>query len=174
MDTQEQLAGRFTTDAVMVVKDSSQSEVQFIEVTPYDVTYTISEKVRLLNRGNTLQSTINKIIDNLTDEYWFNSDTSKETVLEELCEILGHTPVVTWVVSVTVDNNTYDVEVQAEDEDTAIDAVRDSTEITIDQVRYTVEFEGESVEVREDGWNCDIDSDQFMQGIEFSATRKFE
>ena len=174
MDTQEQLAGRFTTDAVMVVKDSSQSEVQFIEVTPYDVTYTISERTRITARLNSVQSQVNRIIDNLTDEYWFNSDTSKETVLEELCEILGHTPTVTWVVSVEVDSTTYDVEVQAEDEESAIDAVRESMEITVDQVRYTVEFEGESVEVREDGWNVDIDSDQFMNGIEFSATRKFE
>ena len=174
MDTQEQLAGRFTTDAVMVVKDSSQSEVQFIEVTPYDVTYTISERTRITARLNSVQSQVNRIIDNLTDEYWFNSDTSKETILEELCEILGHTPVVTWVVSVEIDGTTYDVEVQAEDEDTAIDGVRADMSISVDQVRYTVSFDGNDVEVREDGYNVTIDEDQFLEGIEFSATRKFE
>jgi hypothetical protein len=174
METQEQLAGRFDTQSSLVVKDITKGTVEFIELTPLDASYLLSDKVRYQNTANTHQSTINKIIDNLTDEYWFNSDTSKETVLEELCEILGHTPTVTWVVSVEVDSTTYDVEVQAEDEESAIDAVRESMEITVDQVRYTVEFEGESVEVREDGWNVDIDSDQFMNGIEFSATRKFE
>ena len=174
METQEQLAGRFTTATTMVVKDITSGDINFIEVTPGDVSFLISDKARYQNSMNNLQSTINKVIDNLTDEYWFNSETSKETVLAELCELLGHTPLTTWVVSVEIDGRTYDVEVQSEDEDDAIQQVRSSMDITVDEVRYTVDFEGESVDVREEGWNIDIDTDQFIDAIEFSANKKFE
>ena len=44
------------------------------------------------DRYNGLQSTINKIIDNLTEDYWYNPNTETNDVLSELCEIIGHTP----------------------------------------------------------------------------------
>ena len=43
-------------------------------------------------KNNTLQSTINKIIDNLTEDYWFNPNTDRTELLNELCEIIDHTP----------------------------------------------------------------------------------
>lgn len=43
-------------------------------------------------RMNDLQSTINKIIDNLTTEYWYNPNVEKSDVLNEICDILGHEP----------------------------------------------------------------------------------
>lgn len=43
------------------------------------------------NKTNNLQSQINKIIDNLTEDYWY-SESTPETILEELCEIIGHEP----------------------------------------------------------------------------------
>ena len=39
---------------------------------------------------NSLQSQVNQIIDNLTEDYWFNDGTEKEEVLTELCDIIGH------------------------------------------------------------------------------------
>ena len=44
------------------------------------------------NRLNSNQSTINKIIDNMTHDYWYNPNTEKEEVLRDLCEIVEYTP----------------------------------------------------------------------------------
>lgn len=144
------------------------------KVTVSDIEYRLRVASRNLDSRNDLQSKVNRITDNLTDEYWLNPDTAKDTVIEELCEILGHTPTVTWIVSVEVDGNTYEVETQAEDEDSAIDDVKATLEISVDRVDYTVSFGDESVDVRTDGYNVEIDTDQFESEIEFSATRKFE
>ena len=43
-------------------------------------------------RLNTNQSTINKIIDNMTHDYFYNPNVDKEEVLRELCDILDYTP----------------------------------------------------------------------------------
>lgn len=43
-------------------------------------------------RANNLQSQVNKIIDNLTHEYWYNPNTETSDVLSELCEIIDYTP----------------------------------------------------------------------------------
>ena len=40
---------------------------------------------------NKLRSQINRIIDNLTDEYWYSEEMSAP-ILDELCEIIGHNP----------------------------------------------------------------------------------
>jgi hypothetical protein len=47
---------------------------------------------------------LGKIIDNLTIEGWFNPNTDKEEILNDLCEILGHTPQqeMSWSVTLTV------------------------------------------------------------------------
>lgn len=44
------------------------------------------------NRLNSNQSTVNKIIDNMTHDYWYNPNTDKEEVLRDLCEIVEYTP----------------------------------------------------------------------------------
>lgn len=43
-------------------------------------------------RLNANQSTINKIIDNMTHDYFYNPNVDKEEVLRELCDILDYTP----------------------------------------------------------------------------------
>ena len=44
------------------------------------------------NRINTLQSQVNRIIDNLTEDYWFNPNTDTETILDDICQILDYEP----------------------------------------------------------------------------------
>lgn len=48
-------------------------------------------KDRYFSMFNTAQSKINKIIDNLTEEYWYSEDMA-EPILAELCEILDYEP----------------------------------------------------------------------------------
>ena len=43
-------------------------------------------------RYNELRSQLNKIIDNMTEDYWYNPNTRAETILSDLCEILNHEP----------------------------------------------------------------------------------
>ena len=67
------------------------------EVTyPYIKTVDLEGKLdsieRLQTKVNALQSQINRIIDNLTEDSWFNPNTETSEVLVELCDILGHEP----------------------------------------------------------------------------------
>ena len=43
-------------------------------------------------RGNALQSQINRIIDNMTFDYWYNPNTESETILSDICEIINYEP----------------------------------------------------------------------------------
>ena len=56
------------------------------------IEYALEEARRTTKRKNELQSQINKIIDNLTEDYWYNPNTDKETILSDICEILNFTP----------------------------------------------------------------------------------
>ena len=60
-----------------------------------DLEWELEQYRRTTDRANDLQSTINKIIDNLTEDSWYNPNTEKDEVLQELCDILGHSPVKT-------------------------------------------------------------------------------
>ena len=44
------------------------------------------------NKINELQSKVNKIIDNLTEDYWFNPNTDTEVILSDICDILDYEP----------------------------------------------------------------------------------
>ena len=41
---------------------------------------------------NNLQSQVNRIIDNLTTDYWYSDSTDKDEVLSELCDIIQYNP----------------------------------------------------------------------------------
>ena len=47
---------------------------------------------QLQNIAGSANSQLGKIIDNLTEDYWYNDSTDKEEILTELCEILDHNP----------------------------------------------------------------------------------
>ncbi len=56
------------------------------------IEWSLEQARRTTSAKNELQSQINKIIDNLTEDYWYNPNTDKETVLSDICEILHYTP----------------------------------------------------------------------------------
>jgi hypothetical protein len=59
------------------------------------IEYALEQARRTTDRANRLQSKINQIIDNMTEEYWYNPNTDSETILNDLCEILEFNPVKT-------------------------------------------------------------------------------
>jgi len=63
------------------------------------------ERIKNLEKQLTMSnSQISKIIDNLSMDGWYNPNYEKEEILNDLCEILGHTPQqeMSWSVTLTV------------------------------------------------------------------------
>jgi hypothetical protein len=58
-----------------------------------EIEWQLEQGRRQVKKTNALQSKINRIIDNMTEDYWYNPNTDISTVLEDLCEILEHNPV---------------------------------------------------------------------------------
>lgn len=82
----------FNPDATIIINKSNNFEAEYITLSTLDVQTIYHDKNRHFDRLNALQSKINKIIDNLTEEYFFHDSTDKDTVLEEICEILDINP----------------------------------------------------------------------------------
>ena len=78
------------------------------------IEYALEQARRTTESRNNLQSQINKIIDNLTEDYWYNPNTDKETVLSDICEILGYTPKKTISFTATM-NFTGSIEIDLSD-----------------------------------------------------------
>ena len=68
------------------------------------IEYELDGVRRTRDKLNSLQSKINRIIDNMTEDYWYNPNTDTETILNDLCEILEFNPVknVDFTASVTI------------------------------------------------------------------------
>lgn len=71
----------------------------------------ISEMFRIRafdkSKINDLQSRINKITDNMTEDYWYNPNTDAATILQDLCEILDVNPMKTIEFSGTISFSGY-------------------------------------------------------------------
>lgn len=60
-----------------------------------EIEWTLEQARRTADKANGLQSQINRILDNMTEDYWYNPNTDTETILNDLCEILQFNPVKT-------------------------------------------------------------------------------
>lgn len=78
-----------STTNVNALEEHNQKQAEMIQQLQDRIT---NDSVKHMEQVNRLQSNINKIIDNLTMEYWYDSNCDKSTVLEDICEILGHEP----------------------------------------------------------------------------------
>lgn len=113
-----------TTDTQSLYNPNGLIALRRIDETTRESTYPLYKAVDLegiLNRNNLLEQRIEhqekqlgKIIDNLTTDGWYNPNTDKAQVLNDICEILDHTPTQTmnWTVTLTVAGST---EVNLED-----------------------------------------------------------
>jgi len=94
----------YNANLLVTYKKIENGETSFPVIKVNDLEWTLEQARRTDTRANNLQSTINKIIDCLTEDHSFNPNTELSDVLEELCEILNHNPVktVAWEASITV------------------------------------------------------------------------
>jgi hypothetical protein len=94
----------YNPNLLVTYKKIENGETSFPVTKVTELEWTLDKARSTENRANNLQSTINKIIDCLTEDHWFNPNTELSDVLTELCDIIGHNPVktVTWEASITV------------------------------------------------------------------------
>ena len=83
----------YNPNALTVYKVIENGETTYPAIKTVDLEWQLHEKRRLTDKVNGLQSKINRIIDNMTEDYWYNPNTEASTILEDLCEILDFNPV---------------------------------------------------------------------------------
>jgi hypothetical protein len=85
----------YNANQLVTYKVINGDEVTYPTTKVNDLEWELEQYRRSTDKINNLQSTINKIIDNMTEHYWYNPNTDKETVLQDICEILQFNPVKT-------------------------------------------------------------------------------
>ena len=95
IDTETQAPEHYNPNQLVTYKSINSDGTTYPTEKVNQIEYALHIAREDRTRMNDLQSTINRIIDNLTDDYWYNPNTEKDEVLRELCEILNHNPVKT-------------------------------------------------------------------------------
>ena len=106
-----------------------------------------------VNKINTLQSQVNKIIDNMTAQYWYNPNTDIETVLSDLCDILDYEPKQTVRLTATV-NVEVDYEIPMADVEDFDAKYFLQDNLTIDSWHGDVMIQSFDVEDADVDWNA--------------------
>ena len=102
METTNTVPETYNPNLLVTYKSITNGEASYPVIKTVDLEYQLDEKRRILDKLNNLQSQVNRIIDNLSANGWYNPNTDKEEVLSELCEILGHEPKQTVRITATV------------------------------------------------------------------------
>ena len=90
--SQESMSANYNNYANMIVKDTTETEMKYKSVTPYDVNVLMTDNHYYKQRLEKFTSKFNLIEENMTEDGWYNPNTEKSEVLADLCEILGITP----------------------------------------------------------------------------------
>jgi hypothetical protein len=122
-----------------VIKDG---QATYEHIKTVDLEYKLDELRRVTDKLNNLQSTVNRVIDSLDADGWYNPNFEKSEVLNDLCEILGHEPKQTIRMQATI---TVDVEY-----DIPLDELEDF------DARY---FLSDNLSI--DSWHGDVNVDSF-------------
>lgn len=83
----------YNANQLVTYKVIDNESISFPTIKVSELEWKLDENRRTVNAKNELQSKINQIIDNLTEDYWYNPNVEKETILSEICEILQFSPV---------------------------------------------------------------------------------
>ena len=148
--TTNQVPSTYDANVLVTYKNITNGETTYPTVKVNDLEWTLEQARRTTDRYNNLQSQINRIIDNLTEDYWYNPNTDKSEVLSDICEIIGHTPVKTIEFSARINvNGSIDVPMD-EVEDFDLDSFI-SEELTIDCYNGNVQIDGYDVDYVSEG-----------------------
>jgi len=82
----------YNANILVTYKDITDGVATYPTVKVNDLEWKLERIKRLEDQLSRSNSTIGKIIDNLTEDYWFNPNTEKEEILSDLCTILDHQP----------------------------------------------------------------------------------
>ena len=82
----------YNANVLVTYKDIIDGVPTYPTIKVNELEWKFESHKRLEKQLSISNSQIGKIIDNLTEDYWFNPNMSKEDVLAELCEILDHQP----------------------------------------------------------------------------------
>ena len=152
METTNTVPETYNPNLLVTYKSITNGEASYPVIKTVDLEYQLDEKKRILDKLNNLQSNVNRIIDNLSANGWYNPNTDKEEILSELCELLGHEPKQTVRITATVQ-----VEV---DYEIPLDEVEDfdaqyflQDNLTIDSWHGDVTIESFNVEDADVDWN---------------------
>lgn len=151
-ETTIQIPVEYNPNALVTYKRIENGQASYPTDKVTTIEYELAEKRRLLDRGNDLQSKVNRIIDNLTANNWYDSNTDKAEVLEELCEILNHEPKqtvrITGTINIEVD---YEIPISEVEDFDAHYFLQDN--LSIDSWHGDVTVESWTVEDTDTDWN---------------------
>jgi hypothetical protein len=82
----------YDANTLVTYKDITDGVASYPTIKVNDLEYKLDRIKNLEDHLSRSQGTIRQIIDKLTVQEWYNPNTEKSEVLEELCEILDHEP----------------------------------------------------------------------------------
>ena len=85
----------YNANQLVTYKKIENDVVSFPTIKVNDLEWELDRQRKMTTRIDELNYTISRIIDNMTEESWYNPNTEAAEILNDLCEILGHTPVKT-------------------------------------------------------------------------------
>ena len=78
---------------LVTYKSINGTDISFPTIKVTELETMLDDVRRYRDKVNSLQSKINQVIDNMSEDYWYNPNTEASTILSDLCEILDHNPV---------------------------------------------------------------------------------
>ena len=102
METTPTVPTTYDANVLVTYKSIKNGEATYPVLKVNQLEWEMEEKQRLTDKVNKLQSQVNKIIDNMTAQYWYNPNTDSETILSDLCDILDYEPKQTVRISANV------------------------------------------------------------------------
>ncbi len=85
----------YNSNQLVTYKKIENDVVSFPTIKVVDLEGELDRQRRMQTRIDELNYSISRIIDNMTEESWYNPNTDAAEILNDLCEILNHNPVKT-------------------------------------------------------------------------------
>lgn len=85
----------YNSNQLVTYKKIENDVVSFPTIKVVDLEGELDRQRRMQTRIDELNYSISRIIDNMTEESWYNPNTEAAEILNDLCEILNHNPVKT-------------------------------------------------------------------------------
>ena len=92
METTTEVPMTYNANVLVTYKDITNGVATYPTIKVNDLEWKLERIKRLEDELSRSNGTIGKIIDNLSEDGWFNPNYDKEEILNDLCEILDHEP----------------------------------------------------------------------------------